>query len=177
MIPQFSDTPVFVVGPDVAAGDAVAGLCQFGVGRLGAHDAGDGDRGEEPFDLDRILGGHMDNLVQGWWRHMDAGADIGHQQELTNPCPLVFERDHIARQAHALAVERRDHRRHLALISHQAFNDLQDRRDPRVVKSTASFGDELVPGEVQRFRRRRRPARHNQPDNRGDYQTVCTQGV
>ena len=52
---------------------------------------------QEFFDFDGIFGGHKDGLVLGRWRHMDAGAHIGHQQELADPPPLVLERHNIAR--------------------------------------------------------------------------------
>src|SRR5690606_17673160 len=46
-----------------------------------------------PLDPDRVVKSlqrkpfpvfYVDDLVWGWWRHMDAGAVVGHQEELEN---------------------------------------------------------------------------------------------
>jgi hypothetical protein len=42
---------------------------------------------------------HVDDLVGGRWRAVDAGAEVGHQDELGYLAALVFERDGEARQA------------------------------------------------------------------------------
>jgi hypothetical protein len=69
---------VFLIWLHVATRDAIAGLGQLGGRRLDSHSAGYHDSSKELFDFDRFIRGHMDNLVLGRWRHMDAGAGIRH---------------------------------------------------------------------------------------------------
>ena len=82
---------------------------------------------------------------------MDAGADIRDQQEFADTHPFVLERDHIARQPHATSFERVDYRRRPCLVGHQSLYNLQNGRDPRVVRPAAVFRDKLIPGKVIGF--------------------------
>ncbi len=79
-----------------------------------------------PFDPERLVqrfyphaqfAGGMHDLVGRRWWHMDAGAEIGHQQEL-NDAPFVghVQRHDIAWQLHHLPIERLDHRRGRRLL-------------------------------------------------------------
>jgi len=74
--------PLERVGFDRLRFEAVAGFGDLGGHGGDAHGAGDLDRREQAVDRGSFLDRDVDDLVRGRRRHVDAGADIGDQQEL-----------------------------------------------------------------------------------------------
>src|SRR5690606_29340459 len=108
-------TRLFRAQFDRVSDNRVSRLGKFGRFGFGLHRASDVDGIEQVGHGEARGSLHIDQLVTGRRRHVDASPHEGDQQELGDPGGLEIERHNIAADTHPFSIEVRDERSRITL--------------------------------------------------------------